>query len=179
MAPARWTAGRHRASLAQSSDPPNTLLHYTCCPRPSFALHTLQLALVWDLQTVRPLLRNVPWISSHVEVTRADRRASLNHAGSGGTRSAPNMLPSSGSSGTVWPEAAPKGSRCDQPSIHPSPSSDRLRVVFSGHYPNPLGRSNPAGSGHEDLSGRLGGSPEYSVPGDPALRRPEQHLLSY
>jgi len=35
--------------------------------------------------------------------------------------------------------------------------------ITAGHYPNPLGRSNPAAAGHEDLSGRLGGSPEYSV----------------
>ena len=38
-----------------------------------------------------------------------------------------------------------------------------LRHVKTGHYPNPLGKSNPAAAGHEDLSGRLGGSPEYSV----------------
>ena len=35
--------------------------------------------------------------------------------------------------------------------------------MTAGHYPNPLGHSNPSAAGHEDLSGRLGGSPEYSV----------------
>ena len=51
-----------------------------------------------------------------------------------------------------------------------------------GHYPNPLGRSNPAGSGHEDLSGRLGGSPEYSVSvidyNQPAARAKQTALAS-